>query len=237
MKSIKIAVIGDYDSKKPSQATLSSALSDAARFIDIEVTETWISTQVLASSSASAILQNFDGVFGGPGDVHELEGTLQDIRFARENNKPYFGTCAGFQYAVIEFARNVLGIVNATSAEFDLQAPRLILTPLACNIAGKKMTVNIQPNSVAYQLYGSNNVVEEYFCHFEINPAYCDSLQQAGMQISGTDQDNEPRIFELPNHPFFIASLFVPQISSTPAKPHPLIKGFLKVCAFSNSSK
>lgn len=231
MKPIKVAVVGDYDPVFPPQATLGAALRHAAALLDIEVTEVWIPTETLAKPDASKMLQDFDGVFGGPGDVHELEGALQGIRFARENNKPYFGTCAGFQYAAIEFARNVLGIAEATSAEFDPSAPRLILTPLACNIAGEKMTVNIQPRSLAYNLYGNNVAVEEYFCHFGINPMYRDAFIEAGMQISGTDQNGEPRIFELPTHPFFLASLFVPQTSSTPAKPHPLIGGFLAVCA------
>ncbi|MBV8887096.1 MAG: hypothetical protein JO235_24310 [Chroococcidiopsidaceae cyanobacterium CP_BM_RX_35] len=231
MKSIKVAVVGDYDPQFPPQATLGAALRHAASVLDLKVTETWIPTETLAEHNVSAILQGFDGIFGGPGDVHELEGTLRGIRFARENNKPYFGTCAGFQYAVIEFARNVLGILDATSAEFDPSAPELILTPLVCNIAGEKMTVNIQPESFAHDLYKSNTAVEEYFCHFGINSAYRSALIEAGMQISGTDQDGEPRIFELPTHPFFLASLFVPQTSSTPAKPHPLINGFLSVCA------
>lgn len=230
MKSIEVAVIGDYDPQFPPQATLGTALRHAAAVLDLEVTETWIPTKTLAESDASSILQDFDGIFGGPGDVRELEGTLKGIRFAREGNKPYLGTCAGFQYAVIEFARNVLGIADTTSAEFG-SASRLILTPLACNIAGEKMTVNIQPNSLARNLYNSNTVVEEYFCHFGINPAYRNSLIEAGMRISGTDQDGEPRIFELPSHPCFIASLFVPQTSSTSDRPHPLIKGFLEICA------
>ncbi|MBN3938784.1 hypothetical protein [Nostoc sp. NMS9] len=231
MKPIKVAVVGDYDPVFPPQATLGVALRHAAAVLDLEVTETWIPTETLAKPNASAMLQDFDGIFGGPGDVQELEGTLQGIRFARENHKPYFGTCAGFQYAVIEFARNVLWIADATSAEFDPSAPRLILTPLACNIAGEKMTVNIQPNSLAHDLYSNNVAVEEYFCHFGMNPMYRDALIEAGMQISGTDQDGEPRILELPTHPFFLASLFVPQTSSTPSKPHPLISGFLAVCA------
>lgn len=230
MKSIEVAVIGDYDPQFPPQATLGTALRHAAAVLDIGVTETWIPTKTLAESDVNLMLQDFDGIFGGPGDVQELEGTLRGIRFAREVNKPYLGTCAGFQYAVIEFARNVLGIADATSAEFG-SASRLILTPLTCNIAGEKMTVNIQSNSLARNLYNSNTVVEEYFCHFGINPVYRNSLIEAGMRISGTDQDGEPRIFELPTHPCFIASLFVPQTSSTPEQPHPLIKGFLEICA------
>jgi CTP synthase (UTP-ammonia lyase) len=231
MKAIEIAVVGDYNPVSPTQAKLGEALRHAAAVLDLEVIETWIPTEMLAKPNASSMLQDFDGIFGSPGEVNKLEGTLQGIRFARENDKPYFGTCAGFQYAVIEFARNILGIADATSAEFDPSAPKLMLTPLTCNIAGEKMTVNIQSNSLACDLYSNNVAIEEYFCHFGINPMYRDVLIEAGMKISGTDQDGEPRIFELPTHPFFLASLFVPQTLSTPAKPHPLIVGFLTVCA------
>lgn len=108
----------------------------------------------LLEPQGTAVLQSFDGIWGGPGDVQALDGVIRGIQFAREQGIPYLGTCAGFQYAVLEFARNVLGIADATSAEFDPTSPRLILTSLACNIAGQQMLVRIQPNSLAYRLYG-----------------------------------------------------------------------------------
>lgn len=104
------------------------------------------------------VLKQFNGIFGRPGDVNSLNGCIRGIQFARENNIPYIGTCAGFQYAVIEFARNVLGITDATSAEFNPLSERLVVTPLTCNIAGTKMQVKIERNSKSHGLYGANTV-------------------------------------------------------------------------------
>lgn len=230
MKVIKVGVIGDYGPTSLPQATTGKALRHAATALSVRVEEHWIPTQSLLEPHGVEVLRQFDGIWGGAGDVRALDGTIRGIRFARENNIPYIGTCAGFQYAILEFARNVLGIADATSAEFDPNALRLVLTPLTCNIAGKKMTVSLQSNTLAHRLYGSDTATEEYFCHFGLNPAYRGAIEDAGLKISGFDQDGEPRIFELPTHCFFLASLFVPQTSSTVEQPHPLIKGFLVAC-------
>ena len=231
MSTINIAIIGDYNGTSQAQNTLIPALEHAAAILNIMVTAQWISTTTLNNAHSIEMLENYDGIIGSPGEVHNLNGTLHSIRFARENNIPYLGTCAGFQYAVLEFARHVMGITNATSAEFDLEGSSLVVTPLACNIRGQKMTVHIQPETRACQLYENNTTIEEYFCNFGINPTYRKSLIEAGLSITATDSDEEPRILELPSHRFFVASLFVPQTTSTPERPHPLIKGFLSASA------
>lgn len=230
MKAIQIGIIGDYNPNFIPQAATRRALQHAAAAIGIEVEAHWIPTESLLEPDGVEVLRQFAGIWGGPGDVVTLDGSIRGIQFAREQNIPYIGTCAGFQYAVLEFARNVLGIADATSAEFDPNAPRLMLTPLKCDIAGKKMQVTIQANTLAYHFYGNNTVMEEYYCHFGINPVYRSAIEEAGLKITGYDAEGEPRIFELPTHRFFLASLFVPQTSSTPERPHSLVKGFLNAC-------
>jgi len=230
MNAIKIGIIGDYNSTFPRQTMIREALYHAAVANGVKVEEHWIPTESLLEANGVEALRQFDGIWGGPGDVSALDGSIQGIRFAREHDIPYIGTCAGFQYAILEFARNVVGIADATSAEFDPNAQRLVLTPLTCNIAGRKMVVNISSNTLAHRLYGSGTATEEYFCHFGINPAYLGAISDAGLKITGFDSDGEPRIFELPTHRFFLASLFVPQTSSTPERPHPLVTGFVVAC-------
>ncbi|WP_341524522.1 hypothetical protein WKK05_17950 [Nostoc sp. UHCC 0302] len=227
MKIIKIGIIGDYNPSSVTQVATDKALQDAALTLGIQVKSQWIPTESLLEPDNVKFLEQFDGVWGAPGDVRVLEGTIRGIQFAREHNIPYIGTCAGFQYAILEFARNVLNIKDATSAEFEPNAQSLVLTSLTCEIAGKHMIVNIQPNTIAHLLYSNSTTIEEHFCHFGINPAYRSVIEKAGLKITGFDQNNEPRIFELSNHKFFLASLFVPQTSSTPKQPHSLIKGFL----------
>lgn len=227
MSTVNIAIIGDYNGTSQAQNTLIPALEHAATTLNITVNTQWIPTGTLNNTHGIEMLETYNGIIGGPGEVHYLNGTLHGIRFARENDIPYLGTCAGFQNAVLEFARNTMGIADATSAEFDLEGSSLVVTPLACNIRGQKMTVHIQPETRAYQLYESSTATEEYFCNFGINPAYQEALVAAGLNITATDSEEEPRTLELAPHRFFIASLFVPQTSSTPERPHPLIKGFL----------
>ena len=112
-----------------------------------------------------------------------------------------------------------------------------MLTPLVCQIAGQQMTVQIQPHTLAHRLYGNDTATEAYYCHFGINPAYRVTLIAAGLQITGTDHDGEPRLLELPTHPFFVGSLFVPQLASTPAHPHPLLTGFVAASAHARVSR
>jgi CTP synthase (UTP-ammonia lyase) len=225
--SVRIAIIGDYDSNRLRQVATTVGLEHAAKKIGVILETIWLPTSQIAIKT-EALLSNFDAYFGAPGAVVSLEGTLRGIRYARESNKPYLGTCAGFQHAVLEFARNVIGIQDATSAEIDPNSSQLVLSALSCQIAGKKMKVKILPGTLAHRLYGAIEAVEEYYCHYGINSQFRSVLEQAGLQISAIDEEGEPRIVELPNKAFYIATLFVPQISSTPANPHPLLVGYLK---------
>jgi CTP synthase (UTP-ammonia lyase) len=225
--SIRIAIIGDYDSNRLRQTATTAGLDHAAKKIGVKLEAVWLPTTQIGIKTEE-LLSDFDAYFGAPGAVVSLEGTLRGIKFARESNKPYLGTCAGFQYAVLEFARNAMGIEKATSAEFDPNSSQLVLSELSCQIAGKKMRVRIMPDTLAYKLYGTREVTEEHYCHYGINSQFTSTLQQEGMKISATDEVDEPRIIELSSKGFYLATLFVPQTSSTPTNPHPLLVGYLK---------
>jgi CTP synthase (UTP-ammonia lyase) len=156
-----------------------------------------------------------------------MQGALQAICFAREANVPFIGTCGGFQHVVIEYARNVLGFVDAQHAEYDPEASTLFVSALSCSLVGKSMQVYLEPNSKAMACYQQSPVTEKYYCQFGITPQYQPLLHEGGLSITGRDQDGEPRILELPEQRFFLATLFVPQTSSTAAQPHPLILAYL----------
>lgn len=225
--SIRIAIIGDYDSNRLRQTATTVGLEHAAKKIGVKLETVWLPTTQIGIKTEE-LLSDFDAYFGAPGAVVSLEGALRGIKFARESNKPYLGTCAGFQYAVLEFARNVMGIEKATSAEFDPSSSQLVLSELSCQIAGKKIKVIIMPDTLAHKLYGTREVTEEHYCHYGINSQFSSSLPQEGMKISATDEEGEPRIIELPGKGFYLATLFVPQTSSTLTNPHPLFVGYLK---------
>jgi CTP synthase (UTP-ammonia lyase) len=141
---------------------------------------------------------------------------------------PTLGTCGGFQHMVLEYARNVLGFEDAAHAEYDPDASRLFLMPLACSPAGKALPITLEPGTRAAELYGATEVVEQHYCSFGINPGYREPLVDGGLRVAGVDADGDFRVLELPGHPFYVATLFVPQMRSTPDRPHPLVTGFLE---------
>ncbi|HZD70317.1 MAG TPA: hypothetical protein VFA45_15890 [Actinomycetes bacterium] len=125
-----------------------------------------------------------------------------------------------------------LAIVTAVDhAEVDPNASRLVVSGLACSLVGQTMDVRLVEGSLAHRAYGRASATERYYCQFGLNPEYLDALTASGFAVSGVDQDGEVRIVELPGHRFFVGTLFVPQTSSTPAAPHPLIGGYLAAAA------
>jgi CTP synthase (UTP-ammonia lyase) len=155
-----------------------------------------------------------------------MDGALSAIRYARERGVPLLGTCGGFQHAIVEFARNVLGFRDADHAETSPDAERLVITRLSCSLAGKESPVTIRAGTRAERLYGADQTIERYYCSYGVNPVYQDVLEDAGMNMSGVGEAGEARIIELPDHPFFVATLFVPQARSTPDAPHPVVAGY-----------
>lgn len=146
---------------------------------------------------------------------------------ARTTGIPLLGTCGGFQHLVLEYARNVLGMVDADHAEYEPDAPRLFVDALECSLAGLAMAVTLRPGTVAAVAYEASSATERYYCNFGLNPRYRDELEAAGLRVSGTDQDGAVRIVELSEAGFFVGTLFVPQVSSTPDASHPLVRSFV----------
>lgn len=127
----------------------------------------------------------------------------------------------------MEIARHVLGIEDADHEEYGHPGARpLIVTSLACSLVGQDQPVAIAPGTLAARLYGTARVVEPYYCNYGLNPEYRGPLERAGLATSGTGADGEVRIVEFAAHPFFLATLFVPQARSAPGRPHPVIAGF-----------
>ena len=221
--------MGERDSRFPPHRTLDEAVAHSASRLTLTVELVWIPTPRL--SDPAAALAGCAGVWAAPGTLASVAGALSGIRFAREQGIPFFGTCGGFQHAVLEFARNVLGFSDAAHEAYDPTAPRLILTSLACSIKGQAMAVRVQRGSRSYAAYGREAVTEEYYCSHGINPQYRGLLEEHGLRTAARDEDGEPRILEIDAHPFYVATLFVPQTRSTPGSPHPLITAFLAAAA------
>jgi CTP synthase (UTP-ammonia lyase) len=227
--TVRIGILADYKENFPPHFTIGPSLQHAAKGLDTRVEGRWIASDSLLDNAGRAALDECHGLWAGPGSPYRsLEGMLSGIRFARERRIPFLGTCGGCQHTVLEFARNVLGFADATSAEYDPYASQLFVSALVCSAAGQRMRVELRAGTLARTLYGADRTTEEYYCNFGLNPAHESTVERGGLRISGRDQDGEARILELPSHPFFIATLFVPQTSSTPEHPHPIIRGLLQ---------
>ncbi len=229
----RIGIIGDYHHERPSHRATDDALIHSSKALAIALQCEWVPTESLMEERWEKRLDPFDAFFIAPGSPYKsLEGSLNAIRFAREKLRPLIGTCGGFQHVVIEYARNVLHVQDAQHAEYDPNASSLVVTSLSCSLAGKSFTVNIDPDSLAGRAYCSMQARENYYCSFGLNPEYRVKLENAGLKATGIEAGEEQtrgeaRIMELPGHPFFLATLFVPQIQSKKESPHPLINAFL----------
>lgn len=220
---MKIAIVGDrhpeYEAHRATDAAF-SALGVAAE---------WLPTPTLDGGAAG--LDGFQGVLIAPGTPYaSMEGALAAIRRARERSLPLLATCGGFQHVVVEFARNVAGIAGADHAETNPEADELVIVPLNCSLSGQRHPVTFEQGTLAGTLYPERERVEPFFCSFGLNPEFRPLLEGAGLRFSGFDRTGEPRVLELPEHPFFLATLYVPQAASTADDPHPLLTGFLDAC-------
>ncbi|GAA0388117.1 CTP synthase [Microbispora corallina] len=216
----RIALVGDRSPSVRSHTRIPLIL-DALRERDgVTLDAYWIPTEEASG------LSGFDGVWILPGSPYRSErGAVDAARAAREGGIPLLGTCAGFQHALLEYARNVCGLA-AAHAENDPAAPDPLIQPLSCSLAGHEAAVRTVPGSLFERLTGVDTTVERYFCSFGPNPAYLDVLESHGMRFTGHDEAGEVRAAELPGHPFYLLTLFQPELAERP--PHPLVRAFAR---------
>jgi CTP synthase (UTP-ammonia lyase) len=218
-------VIAEYDPNFVPHRKTDEALRHSAEMLHIPLEVRWLSTADITVGR----LQEADGLWIGPGSPYKsLEGALAAIRFAREQGVPLLATCGGFQHVIIEYARHVLRFQDAQHAEYDPYASRLVISRLACSLVGRTMHIALKPGSRVAALYGAEIACEQYYCNFGVNPTYIPLLSTGPLLIVGSDAEGEVRVVELPEHPFFIGTLYVPQLGVSKNRLHPLVNGFLK---------
>jgi CTP synthase len=237
---VKIGIVGKYVEYEDSYKSLKEALVHGSLAHNLKLNLSWIEAEGLETgdSSYEAQLEGYDGLLvpGGFGK-RGIEGMLQAIRYAREKKVPYFGICLGMQTACIEFARNVAGLEQANSSEFDPATPHRVIYKLrelrGVEELGGTMrlgawTCKIEPDTLAYKVYGKAEISERHRHRYEFNREYEEPLVAAGLRISGSTPDGTyVEMIELPDHPYFIGCQFHPEFKSKPLEPHPLFKEFI----------
>jgi CTP synthase (UTP-ammonia lyase) len=239
-RALQIGIVGDFERTRFSHWATEAALFHAATQLGRSIALHWCGTQQISSLGAEHCLADLDGLWGAPGGPFASnDGLLAAIRCARESGLPYLGTCAGFQYALIEFTRNVLGLQAADSAD-NGPSPHVVITPVSCPLPQRRADGpllsgedDVYPvaGTLLARLCGELPVRGEYNCNFETNAAYVPRWQEAGLCIAARDARAELRAFTLPAQRFFMATLFQPQLSSRPQAPHAIVLGFLRACA------
>ncbi len=234
-KSVRIAVAGKYSELQDAYKSINEALRHAGMNNDAKVEIVYVNTE---KDNVEEKLKTVDGILipGGFG-TRGIEGKITTIKYAREHKKPFLGICVGMQCAVIEAARNLCGLHDANSTEFDptTKDPVVDLTPQQKNVVYKggtmrlgNYTADLKEGSLARRLYGKDQIVERHRHRYEFNPAYVKQLADAGLKVSGWHEGVLPEIVEREDHPYFIAGQFHPEFGSRPMRPHPLFDGLIK---------
>ena len=247
---VDIAVVGKYTSLPDAYLSVVEALHHASVANGVHVNIHLINGEELSEANVAEVLEGMDGILvpGGFGQ-RAFEGKIAAVRYARENNIPFLGICLGLQAAVCEFARNVIGLEGATSAEFADEGT------LASEGASTSFVVDLMPEQEdvenkggtmrlgaypckvasgtrAYEAYGSELIYERHRHRYEVSNAYRDQLAEYGMMISGLSPDERlTEMIELPDHPWFVGTQAHPEFKSRPGKPHPLFRDFVAASA------
>lgn len=236
--SVDIALVGKYVELQDAYKSILESFVHAGAENECQVNVHTVHSEYLNSSNADAILGNMDGILVAPGfGERGLEGKIAAVKYAREHKTPFFGICLGMQMCVIEFARNVAGIANATSRELNVNATNPVIDLMedqkSTTIKGGTMRLGayeckLEKHSLAYKIYGEDLISERHRHRYEFNNSYLEAIENAGMKATGRNPETGlVEIVEIPEHPFFIGVQFHPELKSTPEHPQPIFVSFV----------
>ena len=237
-KSVTIGLVGKYVQLHDAYLSVAEALRHAGFFLDAKVSIRWIDSELVTAETVESTLAGLDGILvpGGFGS-RGIEGMILAAQYARENNIPYFGICLGMQVAVIEYARHVLGIADASSGEFAPEGLHKVIDymPGQSDAVDKGGTLRlgsypcfIRPGTTMERCYGVEEISERHRHRYEFNNEYREALAAAGLTLSGLSPDGRlVETVELSDRPFYVGVQYHPEFKSRPNKPHPLFKGFV----------
>jgi CTP synthase (UTP-ammonia lyase) len=224
----RIGLIGDYDAGIKAHLAIPRALARAGEAAGVRVGACWIGSDAVDE----ATLAGCTGLWCVPGSPYrDTAGALRAIREAREKGLPFLGSCGGFQHAVIEYARNAVGIAEADHAESNPTAAMPLVAPLACALVGARGAVRLVRGSRLAGIYGSDAAEEGYHCRYGLNPELQARILGGLLRVAAVDDEGQVRAVELEGHPFFVATLFQPELSALADRTHPLVTAFVRAAA------
>ena len=229
--TIRIALVGDFKQAVVAHQAIPKALQIAADHLGAIIQYDWIATERLASDAVH-ILEGYDGIWCVPASPYNsFDGALNAIRYVRERDVAFLGTCGGYQHAVLEYARNVLGHVDAANAEIDPDAKLPLIAPLVCALIDQDGAIKLAKDSLIRTHYGMVDINETYRCSYGLNPDYAGLLDGQDLVISAWDENGDPRAVELRSARFFIGTAFQPERSALRGETHPLITAFVRAAS------
>ncbi|MBW6483146.1 MAG: CTP synthase [Vicingaceae bacterium] len=244
-QTINIGLVGKYTELQDAYKSIAESFIHAGAHIETKVIVDWIHSEDINEKNIKKRLQGLDGILVAPGfGERGIEGKISAIKYARENNIPFFGICLGMQCAVIEFGRNVLGLTDAHSTEMYQETPHPVIYLMESqkNVSNKGGTMRlgaypcvVKKDSNAYLAYHTETISERHRHRYEFNNKYLNEFEKNGMIATGTNPTNNlVEIMELKNHPWFVAVQFHPEYKSTVTNPHPLFLAFIKAAGAYN---
>lgn len=226
MPSLQIGLIGDRSDEVIAHRAIPLALGMAADACGVAIVPVWVPTEQVGDGST---LAEFDGLWCVPASPYRsMDGALTAIRTARERHIPFLGTCGGFQHAIVEYARNVLGWADAEHAETAPQARRPVIVPLLCSLIEVSDALRLTPDSRLAQAYGTTAIVEGYHCSYGLSPDFRQALANGPLRISAVDGADDVRGVELDGHPFFVATLFQHERGALQGRLPPAVHAFVR---------
>jgi CTP synthase (UTP-ammonia lyase) len=226
MPTATIALVGDRSPSVRAHARIPLLLDALRRREDLVLDPYWV-----PSEAAAGGLDGFDGIWVVPGSPYrDREGALAAVRTARERGIPFLGTCGGFQHAVLELARDVCGIAGAGHAEYG-EGPEPVIVELECSLVGHEGAIRYAPGSLMQRIMGVDRSVERYHCSYGLDPRYLATLEAGGVRFTAHDEDGAARALELDGHPFFLGTLFQPELAGDGTRAHPVIRAFAAAAA------
>jgi CTP synthase (UTP-ammonia lyase) len=221
-----IALVGDRSPSVRAHARIPLLMEALRRRDDLVLDPYWV-----PSEAAHEGLDGFAGIWVVPGSPYrDREGALAAVRTARERGIPFLGTCGGFQHAVLELARDVCGIDGAAHAEYSPEGEQVIVE-LACSLVGHEGAIRYAPGSLMQRIMGVERSVERYHCAYGLEPRYVETLEASGVRFTAHDDDGAARALELDDHPFFLGTLFQPELAGDGTRAHPVIRAFASAAA------